>query len=166
MSGSPAYDFLLSDRGGDVRVQVKLQRSRAGKPLDAHDGRKSLPRGMYLVETQKTRKGLKNEQETRPYRFGEFDLLAAAMYPSTQRWDTFMYTVARWLIPDPTNPTLILKYQPMSHRPDADWTDRFETAVQWLRSGRMKTICAESYPAPKPAPIRRRPEPKKPQTKL
>ncbi len=165
LTGSPAYDFLLSDRQGDVRVQVKLQRSKGGKPLDAHEGRKSLPSGMYLVETQKTRKGSKNKQETRPYRFGEFDILAAAMYPSTQRWDAFMYTVARWLIPDPTDDTLIFKYQPVSHRPDADWTDRFETAVQWLRSGESKTICSDCYPAAKSAPTRRRQALRKPRAK-
>ncbi|HKB05137.1 MAG TPA: hypothetical protein VKD90_23130 [Gemmataceae bacterium] len=151
LTGSPAYDFLLSDQGGDVRVQVKLQRSKGGKPLDAHEGRRSLPAGMYLVETQKTRKGSRNKQETRPYRFGEFDLLAAAMYPATQQWDKFMYTVARWLIPDPTDRTLIFKYQPVSHQPDADWTDSFETAVRWFRSGKRKTICAGNYPEPKPA---------------
>lgn len=164
LTGSPVFDYLLSDGHGDVRVQVKLQRSKGGKPLDAHDGRKSLPAGMYLVEAQKTRKGSKKEQETRPYRFGEFDLLAAAMYPSTQRWDRFMYTVARWLIPDPADSRLIFKYQPVSHRPDADWTDTFETAVQWFRSGEEKTICAGIYPVPKASPVRRR-APRKPKTK-
>ena len=28
---------------------------------------------------------------TRPYRFGEFDILAVSMHPSTNDWNRFMY---------------------------------------------------------------------------
>src|SRR5262245_10463343 len=106
LSGDPAYDFLLKDRKGEVRVQVKLQRSKGGQPWSAQQARRefrSLPPDMYIVETQKTRGGKKKGMgtATRPYRFGEFDLLAVAMYPSTRRWDTFMCTAADLLIPDP-----------------------------------------------------------------
>lgn len=147
-SGDPAYDFLLKDRKGTVRVQVKLQRSKSGQPWPAHLARKafrSLPPDVYVVETQKTRGGKKKKTgtATRPYRFGEFDVLAVAMYPSTSRWDTFIYTVADWLIPDPLDQTVIFKYQPVASTPNEDWSDNFQTAVKWLRSGERKTIRAQ-----------------------
>jgi hypothetical protein len=74
---------------------------------------------------------------------GEFDLLAVAMYPSTERWDTFMYTVADWLIPEPLDQDVIFKYQPVASTANEDWTDRFQTAVKWLRSKEKKTIRAQ-----------------------
>ena len=60
---------------------------------------------MYVVETQKTREGTdrKTGEKTRPYRFGEFDILAVAMQPATGQWDRFFYTIADWLLPDPKN---------------------------------------------------------------
>lgn len=127
---------------------MKLQRSKSGQPWPAHQARKafrSLPPDMYIVETQKTRGGKKKKTgtATRPYRFGEFDLLAVAMYPSTSQWDTFMYTVADWLIPDPLDQTLIFKYQPVASTANEDWTDSFQTGVKWLRSGAKKTIRAQ-----------------------
>ena len=64
---------------------------------------------------------------TRPYRFGEFDLLAVAMYPSTHEWNTFMYTVADWLLPGRTDPSEILKFQPVATLPNDDWTSDFHT---------------------------------------
>jgi hypothetical protein len=148
LSGDPAYDFLLKDRKGTVRVQVKLQRSKGGQPWPAHQARKafrSLPPDMYIVETQKTRGGKKKTTgtATRPYRFGEFDLLAVAMYPSTKRWDTFMYTVADWLIPDPLDQAVIFKDHPVASTANEDWTDSFQTAVKWLRSEEKKTIRAQ-----------------------
>ncbi len=148
LSGDPPYDFHLKDRRGKVRVQVKLQRSKNNSPWLAHQARKafrSLPPDMFVVETQRTRGGKKKSSglATRPYRFGEFDLLAVAMYPSTHRWDRFMYTVADWLIPDPVDRTVIFKYQPVASVPNEDWTDSFQTAVKWLRSGEKKTIRAK-----------------------
>lgn len=148
LAGDPLYDFLLKDHKGKVRVQVKLQRSKNGRPWPANQARKafrSLPEDMYVVETQKTRGGKKKKTgtATRPYRFGEFDLLAVALYPSTNRWDTFMYTVADWLIPDLKEPAEIFKYQPVASTVNEDWTDTFQVAVQWLRSGAQKRIRAE-----------------------
>jgi len=141
-SGDLPYDFLLSDRTGEVRVQVKLQRSKQNRPMRANEAYRSFPADMFVVETQKTRKGemRKTGGSTRPYRFGEFDLLAVAMYPSTTRWDKFMYTVADWLLPGRTDATEILKFQPVATAPNDDWTDGFRTAVRWLRSREKKTI--------------------------
>ena len=126
---------------------MKLQRSKNERPWRANEANKafrSLPADFYVVETQKTRGGKKKKTgaATRPYRFGEFDLLAVAMYPSTARWDTFMYTVADWLLSGRTDPTEILKYQPVASIPDEDWTDDFSVAVARLRSGKKKTIQA------------------------
>ena len=144
-SGDQAYDFLLKHDDESVRVQVKLQRSKDGRPWPANKARKdfrSLPEDMYVVKTQKTRGGKKKSTgaATRPYRFGEFDLLAVALYPSTKRWDTFMYTVGDWLMPDKNDDNLIFKYQPVASRANEDWTDTFETAAKWLRSRQTKTI--------------------------
>jgi hypothetical protein len=86
-TGDPPYDFDLRDRRGDVRVQVKLQRSKENRPMRAGEAARSFPDDMYVVETQTTRGGVarKTGSPTRPYRFGEFDLLAVAMYPSCDR---------------------------------------------------------------------------------
>jgi hypothetical protein len=145
--GNVYYDAVLSDGHGDVRVQVKLQRSKQGRPMLANKGFKSLPSDMFLVETQKTRKGENKRGSTRPYRFGEFDVLAVAMYPSTQRWDSFMYTVAAWLLPNPANATELLKFQPVATSPNNDWTNDFDTAVRWFRSAQCHTIHPGSMPS-------------------
>ncbi len=142
--GDLPYDFLLRDIHGDMRVQVKLQRSKQGRPMRANEAYRSFPADMYVVETQKTRRGTarKTGRATRPYRFGEFDLLAVAMYPSTTRWDTFLYTVANWLLPGRSDAAELLKYQPVATAPNDDWTDNIHTAIAWLRSGARKRIHA------------------------
>jgi hypothetical protein len=154
ITGSPSFDADLSDASGNVRVQVKLQRSKDGKPMTARQAVRSWPDHLFVAETQKTRGGTKKvaagkkkgakkpvkPQSTRPYRFGEFDLLAVAMYPSTGRWDRFMYTVGNWLVADPNDSKLIFKLQPVAEVPNSDWTDDFLTAVSWFRTGARKTI--------------------------
>ncbi|MGC8639663.1 MAG: hypothetical protein ACP5XB_07260, partial [Isosphaeraceae bacterium] len=136
------YDYLLEDSVGRVRVQVKLQRKKGGKPMMASQGYKWLSGEMFAVETQKTRGGKdpQTKEDTRPYRFGEFDVLAVSMEPSVSRWDAFMFTVAKWLLPRPDDPNLLLKFQPVSPVPNEDWTDDFNVCVAWLRSGNVKTI--------------------------
>lgn len=142
--GDLAYDFRLEDDQGPVRVQVKLQRSKAGKPMKAKEGYRHLSAQMYVVETQRTRGGKDpvSGEDTRPYRFGEFDLLTVAMQPSTNEWNTFMYTVANWLLPRPDEEAKLLKFQPVAIRPNDDWTDDFGKCVNWLRSGIQKRIRA------------------------
>jgi hypothetical protein len=143
--GDLPYDFLLDDGQGAVRVQVKLQRSLAHRPMWAREAYRFLPGDMYVVETQRTRRGSDKRTggSTRPYRFGEFDLLAVAMYPSTHEWNTFMYTVADWLLPGRTDPSEMLKFQPVATLPNDDWTSDFHTAVGWLRSSVQKKIRAQ-----------------------
>jgi hypothetical protein len=137
----PPYDFLLQDEAGSVKVQVKLQRSKAGQPMVTSESSKVFSPSMYLVETQRTRGGKTREgEETRPYRFKEFDILAVALQASTQDWRHFLYTVADWLIPRPEDHRLLMKFQPVPRGPNDDWTDDFLTCVSWLRSGTKKTI--------------------------
>jgi hypothetical protein len=145
IDGNPPYDFLLKDEGGSIKVQVKLQRSKDGIPMTARQANRRFPDKKYVVETQRTRGGTdrRTQGSTRPYRFGEFDILAVSMFPSKNSWSSFLYTVADWLLPDPNDPSRLLKFQPISPAPDTDWTDDFETCVTWLRSGLKKTISIE-----------------------
>jgi hypothetical protein len=134
LSGNPAYDFELRDDVGSIRIQVKLQRSERGVP--------KLRKGLFVVETQRTRSGLDQAtgQSTRPYRFGEFDILAVAMHPSKGRWDAFLYTVADWLTSRPGDEHLMEVLQPVALEPNDDWTDDFATCVGWLRSSEERKI--------------------------
>jgi len=141
-AGNLPYDFRLEDDRGAVRIQVKLQRSKAKRPMGAKEANREFSADMYVVETQKTRAGTdrKTGSSTRPYRFGEFDILAVAMHPSSHRWDSFRYAVADWLLAKPTEPSEMLKFQPVAVLPNDDWTDDFQTAVTWLRAGVSKKI--------------------------
>ncbi|HEV2500553.1 MAG TPA: hypothetical protein VGY31_13330 [Terriglobia bacterium] len=142
LEGDFPYDFLLRDSTGDVRIQVKMQRLKDHRPMLASQGYSYLPSDMYVVETQRTRGGVdpQTKQQTRPYRFGEFDILAVSMHPSTNDWSTFMYTVSDWLIPRPQDAKLMLKFQPVAKTPDLNWTDDLNKSVSWLRSGMKKRI--------------------------
>lgn len=139
--GDLPYDFLLQDTTGPIKVQVKLQRQVKGAPLTAHQWRKSMPESWFVVETQKTRTGKDADgADTRPYRFGEFDILAVSMHPSTNDWEKFMFTVGGWLLPRKKDPGLINVLQPVANEPNDDWTDSFSTAIEWFREGKTKTI--------------------------
>ena len=155
-SGDPPYDFLLTDQAPEqtfgarssvqsphVRLQIKMQRSEGKKPLLANDvwkSRVTWPDTHFIAEVQKSRKGEKKGESTRPYRFGEFDILAVSLGPSSRRWSDFMYTLERWLLPDPSNPTCLLTYQPVSPIENGSWTKEFTKAVEWLRGGVNKRI--------------------------
>lgn len=145
--GDPPYDFLLEDvRRPDappMRVQVKMQRSEGKKPLTADQvwsSRVSWPADHFVVEVQRSRKGEKKGKSTRPYRFGEFDILAVSLGPSTGRWKDFVYTVERWLLPDPADNDCILTYQPVSPVRTESWTPSFEEAASWFRGDVKKRI--------------------------
>jgi hypothetical protein len=138
------YDFLLEDAVGQVRVQVKMQRRVGGRPMRAKEASRLLSADMFVVETQRTRGGVDRStgEDTRPYRFGEFDVIAVSMHPSTNNWDSFMYTVGDWLLPRQDNPRQLMKFQPVSPDPNEDWTSDFLTCVSWFRSGKKKHIRA------------------------
>lgn len=137
-AGDLPFDFELQDKVGSVRVQVKNQRLEGGKPKLWRRANSNAP--TYVAETQRTRTGKSADgSATRPYRFGEFDLLAVCLHPSTGNWGDFRYTVARWLLPRDGG-DLIKVMQPVSSVPNDDWTDNFLTAAGWFRSAGNKTI--------------------------
>lgn len=146
--------------GNRVRIQVKMQRRQAGVPMTATQAFRRFAADMWVVETQKSRKGEKGGASTRPYRFGEFDILAVSMRATKGKWSNYMYTVANWLIPA-ANAAEILKFQPIPSEPNADWTDDFLTVVEWLRSGVKKTIGGCAVPPTTQAAKRRAAKPRK-----
>jgi hypothetical protein len=130
--GNHAYDTALADSTATVRVQTKMQRRLKGEPF--------IRQAKGIVEVQRTRTGTKQGQATRPYRFGEFDILAVCMEPSHGSWESFLYIPERWLLPRAADPNLIDILQPVSLRPDALWTDDFDEGVQRLRSNLPRPI--------------------------
>lgn len=142
-SGMHPYDFAVQRSDECVTIQTKLQRKEAGKPLIYRiAGKRGVASTLYVVETQKSRKGTDKSSgaNTRPYRFGEFDVLAVSMEPATGDWSEFRYTVGAWLLPRPEDPTLIAVYQPVSLQPNADWTNSLATAIEWFLAKQKKTL--------------------------
>jgi hypothetical protein len=144
ISGDRAYDFLLEREGRRVSVQVKLQRREAGVPKEyGARARATLncPTGpLYVVEVQKTRSGKKKGVKTRPYRFGDFDILAVNLHPSTGDWRRFRYTVGSWLLPRPNEPELIEIFQPVPAAADDYWSDDLGLCIEWFLDGQKKRL--------------------------
>ncbi len=139
--GNHPFDCRLTHGDKSIRIQVKSQRRKGGRAMRANEAYRHLSPEKYVVETQKTRAGLDDKgADTRPYRFGEFDLLAVSMEAATGDWTQFRYTVERWLLARTDNPTLLLKFQPVSLAPDDDWTDSLTTAIEWYLSDQRRTI--------------------------
>jgi hypothetical protein len=91
------------------------------------------PQDVFIVETQKTRTGNDaNQQKTRPYKYGELDIIAVSMQPYTQLWNRYMFSLQRWLLPA-KNEAELATLQPVSMVPNPFWTKNFETAVNWFR---------------------------------
>jgi hypothetical protein len=151
--GDLPYDFKIrrdSDRR-EITVQVKLQRTEAGLPLT----RKRFGPDTFIVEVQKTRTGTKKPkktdvllpdtapaapEKTRPYQFGDFDILAVNMQPSAHDWTRFMYTVGSWLMPRAGDKKLMEIMQPVAEKRSEVWTDSIEECFQWFLSGEKKLI--------------------------
>lgn len=133
--GDLPYDAALRDRRSIVKVQVKMQRRAKGVAW--------LRNGAPVVEVQRTRTGKRAGEDTRPYRFGEFDILAVCMEPSHGRWNSFYYIPERWLIPRKSNAALIEIMQPVALNVDAIWTDNFDEAVRRLRSRRPRPAATQ-----------------------
>ena len=92
---------------------MKLQRLEKSRPK-LYYPRHYTEGSLYVVEVQKARSGEKTikqplrgtdeslevkgtvTEQTRPYRFGDFDILAVNMHPSFGDWKSFRYTVASW----------------------------------------------------------------------
>lgn len=144
-AGDLPYDFLIRDFKSVVSIQVKLQRSKGQIAMTARSASKYFSDKLFVAETQKTRGGKNGVtgDDTRPYKFGEFDILAVCMQPSTNNWGEFRYTVSSWLLPRKDNPDLMQKFQPVSLIPNEDWTDDLGVCINWLNERRLKTIAIE-----------------------
>jgi hypothetical protein len=142
--GDQSYDFLIERGKVRVRIQVKLQRKEQGEPKEyAARSRAALrcpPGKIYVVEVQKTRSGEKAGEKTRPYRFGDFDILAVNLHPATERWERFAFTVGSWLLPRAREPNLIEIFQPVPITPDEYWTDDLNHCIEWFLSGTQKQL--------------------------
>ena len=132
--GNFAFDYKLDDGAGPISVQVKLQRSERGSPVVKDGTRYGFAGEVFITETQKTRTGTDGEDnQTRPYRYGEFDVLAVSMQPSSGKWDRYMYTLGRWLLTGKSADEMAT-LQPVSMTPSSWWTDDFIVAAQWFRA--------------------------------
>lgn len=147
------YDFAIENQSINRRVtiQVKLQRTERGEPKLL---RSFHPPSTYVVEVQKTRTGFKRkpkgaaaavdevdvEIKTRPYQFGDFDILAVNMQPSAKNWSKFLYTVGSWLLPDGESPAEIGTFQPIVPSRTDVWTENVEECIGWFLSGERKRI--------------------------
>ncbi len=130
------FDFAIADSAGEVRIQVKLQRRERQVPKPWR-GNPNL----YVVETQRTRGGTSpTGGKTRPYRFGEFDVIAVCMQPCTDSWTCFRYSPQRFLLPHNDDPALLATYQPVALAGSDCWTSSLEECIAWLRSGRVARI--------------------------
>ena len=146
-----AFDFELRRRfspADAARIQVKLQRSEKHQPMLVSKRLRATltnpPVQLYVVEIQKTRGGKNRKgQKTRPYRFGDFDILAVSMHPSTDDWKNFRYTLCSWLIPRKYEQTLIKILQPVAAEPDEYWTDSLSECLEWFDQGAKKTLYQE-----------------------
>jgi hypothetical protein len=162
--GEHAYDFLLEEVAvakRKVNVQVKMQRKEKQVV-------KVLPGGEWVVEVQKTRNGEKAGKATRPYSFGEFDILAVSLQPGTGDWGKFRYTVGRWLLARPKDNTLIRIMQPVpiDITGNVYWTDNLEECIKWFFDGAVQTIPeAVKSVKPKKEKVKKEKIKKEPKTK-
>lgn len=142
--GNFAYDYVMEDSLGKVSVQVKLQRSERGRPVIKSGARFGFDGDVFMVETQKTRTGNDDQgAKTRPYRYGEFDVLAVSLQPSTGDWGQYMYTLGRWLLPG-RGDNEMATLQPVAMASNEFWTNDFSTVARWFRADdggrRMMTV--------------------------
>lgn len=142
--GDQAYDFLLEKDGARVRIQVKLQRKEKGRPKEyaqrARVPLKCPPGTIHVVEVQKTRSGQRKGQKTRPYRYGDLDILAVNLHPSTGDWSRFIFTVGNWLLSSKKQADLIETFQPVPDIPDEYWTDDLKRCIEWFLTGAEKRL--------------------------
>lgn len=139
------YDFLLQspdEKPREAHIQVKLQRMLKQQPMRAVEANRNYPSDMHVVEVQKTRGGFdpQTNEDTRPYRFGEFDVLAVNLHPSTRDWNRFLYTLSGWLLARYPDTNLIEIFQPVPSAPNDVWTDNLAVCFEWLKAGENKTI--------------------------
>lgn len=150
--GNFAFDYMMEDALGQVSVQVKLQRSERGAPVVKDGARFGFAGRVFMTETQKTRTGNDGDGEkTRPYRYGEFDVLAVSMQPSTGKWNQYMYTLGRWLLMG-KGENEMATLQPVAMEPNEFWTDDFAEVATWFRAedgGKRMAMVPAAKVAPK-----------------
>ncbi len=158
--GDLPYDALLRKGERQARIQVKLQRLESGAPKLYYP--KHYPQNrLYVVEVQKTRTGEAKQSKqiptaenavgvtasdtvkTRPYKFGDFDILAVNMHPSSRNWKSFRYTVTSWLLPRTSNAELIEIFQPVADTPNDVWTDDLATCLNWFEEATQRRVLEE-----------------------
>lgn len=133
-TGEQAYDLLLDDGTGQVRVQVKNQRREAKQVKVDKRLSKMTGHPVYVVETQRTRNGQAQDgsgeiMATRPYRFNEFDILAVCLQPATGDWTDFIYCPTWRLLSRPEQPQLLKVMQPIYMDGTNGWTKSFDHAA-------------------------------------
>jgi len=144
IEGDPPYDAQLRKSDKIARIQVKLQRLEAGAPK-LYKSKVKTEDSLYVVEVQRTRNGRRivsqaetaggattASVQTRPYRFGEFDILAVNMHPSSGTWNDFRYCLASKLIPRKNDANLIEIMQPVADEPNDVWTDSLPQCLNRL----------------------------------
>jgi hypothetical protein len=154
LPGDWPYDAILVKADISIRIQIKLQRLEKGVPKRYRP--KQFTEELFVVEVQKTRSGEirgskidapgKKAESTRPYRFGDFDILAVNMHPATHQWNNFRFTVADWLLPRPSNASLIEVFQPVSLATNDVWTADLSTCIEWFLSKEKKLILQLQQP--------------------
>lgn len=138
--GQDPYDFILEDDIGQVRIQVKLQRKLDSIPWIRKDG-------CAVVETYRTRSGKNKEGEnSRPYRYGEFDLLAVCMEPSYGKWESFLYTPQKCLEPHKDDIRFLNNLQSVPLQPKNNWFDNLDEAIDLFRKNPSEIIISENIP--------------------
>jgi hypothetical protein len=163
--GDLPYDIHLRKGATSARIQIKLQRLEKGSPKRYYP--KHYEEGFYVVEVQKTRSGEKKKtqvlpgtdttleatknitEKTRPYRFGDFDILAVNMQPSSGDWKDFRYTIASWLLPRQKDKALVEIFQPVAPLPNDIWTNDLTTCLEWFVGGEKRTVLANILHLPK-----------------
>jgi hypothetical protein len=138
-AGDLPYDLLLDDGAGQIKVQVKNQRRQQGEVKLDRRLTKAHGKPVYVVETQRTRNGETSGEDgttvaTRPYRFGEFDVIAVCLQPSTGSWTDFIYCPAHLLLPRPAEPNLLKVMQPVYSDGTHGWTYDFDQAASEVRN--------------------------------
>lgn len=160
VTGDHSYDAQFKKGSLSARIQVKLQRLEKGIPKLYYP--KHYKQGsLYVVEVQKTRSGEKTTKETlrgtrtelaaitavtiktRPYRFGDFDILAVNMHPSSGNWRSFRYTLSSWLLPRANDESLIEIFQPVAATPNDVWTDDLAVCLGWFEAGEKRQLLSK-----------------------
>jgi hypothetical protein len=123
-----AFDFGLRRDGRLVRIQVKRQRQERHQPKRWRDDP-----SLFVVETQRTRSGRgKDGEQTRPYRFEDFDVLAVCMQPCTDDWTCFRFARTVDLLPREDDARCLAVLQPVSLKPNEVWHHSLEVTISRL----------------------------------